>query len=115
MLTYIEVGDLVILLSPHFRFISSIMNKITLKDLHDLNNKYPHIKEMHLSYQYDTKVNQWKFTGYRCAKCGHLFYKKLSFIETHNGSCKPPLKLANPETTVLVKTLEGVEQKVLKL
>jgi|688.fasta_scaffold185536_2 hypothetical protein len=68
------------------------MKKITLKDLHELNNKYPQLKNMHLSHTYDFKKQEWKFVGYNCSVCGRTF-KREGFIERHEDSCKPQLRL----------------------
>lgn len=68
------------------------MKKITLKDLHEINNKYPELRDLHLSHQYDTKTKEWKFSGYRCSRCGRSF-KRQGFIDRHDEACKPPVKL----------------------
>lgn len=83
------------------------MKKITLKDLHELNNKYPQLKNMHLSHTYDSKKQEWKFVGYNCSVCGRTF-KREGFIERHEDSCKPERKLnrVNEEYSN-VKTVKG--------
>ena len=74
--------------------ISMIMKKITLKDLHEINNKFPNKKNIHQSYQYDVKKDEWKFVGYKCGRCNRVF-KRPGFIENHEEVCRPDKKLAN--------------------
>jgi hypothetical protein len=81
------------------------MKKITIKDLHELNNKYPQLKNMHLSHQYDTKTESWKFVGYKCSICSTTF-KREGFIERHVEACKPKLKLnRDPEQQINLKNV----------
>lgn len=83
------------------------MKKITLKDLHEINNKYPEKRDIHQAYQYDAKKGEWVFKGYTCSKCGRMF-KRAGFIESHESSCKPPQKLANQnEIEAKIITVEG--------
>jgi hypothetical protein len=83
------------------------MNKITLKDLHELNNKYPKLKDMHLTHQYDSKTKEWKFVGHSCSKCGRVFKKEM-YIEKHEDSCRPLQKLNKAEEQAPnIKNLKG--------
>lgn len=72
------------------------MKKITLKDLHEINNKYPELRDIHLSHKYDMKTKQWKFDGYTCSKCNRTF-KREGVIPEHEASCRPLLKLNREE------------------
>lgn len=83
------------------------MKKITLKDLHEINNKYPEMRDIHLSHQFNQKTQNWEFVGYRCSKCGRTF-KRQGFIERHEESCKPPQKLAvKDEVPIQIRTITG--------
>jgi hypothetical protein len=83
------------------------MKKITLKDLHELNNKYPKLKDMHLTHQYDSKIKEWKFVGHSCSKCGRVFKKEM-YIEKHENSCRPLQKLNKAEEQPRnIKNLKG--------
>jgi hypothetical protein len=63
------------------------MEKITLKQLHEINNKYPDRDDIHQVYKYDVKKEQWVFKGYSCVVCGTLF-KKKGFVDTHKEKCQ---------------------------
>ena len=83
------------------------MSKITLKELHEINNKYPHKKNIHQTYIYDVAKNEWVFKGYKCIQCGKTF-KKLGVIENHDKSCYPDRKLANKEPIdCRIRTVRG--------
>ena len=83
------------------------MKKITLKDLHELNNKYPKLKDMHLTHQYDSKTKEWKYVGHSCSKCGRVF-KKETYIEKHEGSCRALQRLnKTDEEAPNIKTVKG--------
>lgn len=74
-----------------------------------MNNKYPHMKDIHLSHVYDVKIKEWKFNGYTCSKCGRTF-KRPGFIEKHEESCKPSHKLVEkpePKDFNQKKSLQG--------
>lgn len=87
------------------------MKKITLKDLHEINNKFPELKDIHLSHQYDTKTKDWKFVGYKCSKCGRTF-KRIGFVDKHEDSCKPPVKLnRDTENNLNIRTLSNDKWK----
>ena len=58
-----------------------------IKTLHEQHNKFPELKHMHLSYAYDPLIDDWKFLGYRCMKCGTIF-KREGTIPNHQKSCK---------------------------
>jgi DNA-directed RNA polymerase subunit RPC12/RpoP len=64
------------------------MKKITLKDLHEMNNKYPERRNIHLAHQYDKKSKEWKFVGYKCSRCGRTFVRP-GFIDNHDATCNP--------------------------
>ena len=58
-----------------------------INELHDTYNVYPEYKDFYLSYQYDRKLDTWKFLGYRCTKCGKIF-KKDKTVPNHYKNCK---------------------------
>jgi len=70
------------------------MKKITLRDLHEINNKYPDKKNLHQTYQYDVRKNEWVFKGFTCSQCGRQF-KRPGFIDVHEQKCNPDRKLAS--------------------
>ena len=79
------------------------MKKITLKDLHEINNKYPDKQFIHQTYYYDQKKREWIFKGYSCSVCGKIF-KRVCYIDEHEQACKPSLTLANkklPEAKII--------------
>ena len=84
------------------------MKKITLKDLHEINNKYPDKKDIHQSYGYDTKKNEWVFKGYKCSKCNRLF-KRPGFIDDHELKCEPDRKLVDKQVKIEaeIRRLDG--------
>lgn len=70
------------------------MKKITLKELHEINNKYPHKKNINQVYYWDTQLAEWKLKGYSCNICGKLF-KRPGFIDNHESACRTGIGLAD--------------------
>lgn len=58
-----------------------------INDLHEKHNKFPDQKDIHLVYQLELPTKVWKFMGYRCVKCGHMF-KREGTIPNHQQTCK---------------------------
>ena len=61
------------------------MNKI--QKLHEQYNRYPEYSKFHLSFQFDKKIKDWKFLGYRCVHCNKIFVKPGT-IPQHVTTCR---------------------------
>lgn len=81
--------------------------KITLQELHRINDKYPDNKDIHQIYTYDHKKGQWVFKGYCCTKCQRVF-KRPGFIENHKDTCRPKIALVEKEpVNARIRTVNG--------
>lgn len=73
------------------------MKKISLKQLYEINNRYPDKKNIHQMYNYDVKKNEWVFRGYICSKCQRQF-KKLGVIDEHELKCRMESRYKNNQS-----------------
>lgn len=48
--------------------------------------EYTEYKDVMQTYQYDRKTNTWKFTNYKCMKCGFVFIRDTS-VPKHMENC----------------------------
>lgn len=77
-------------------------NMTRIKELHKKHNIWPDYTDFHLSFQYDKKLLDWVFNGYRCTKCGKMFVKDKT-VPNHYRNCKEINKLRSYKTVEIDK------------
>jgi hypothetical protein len=62
-------------------------NKLTPRQLHELNDILPIHYNLDLVHAYNTTKNHWEFLGYTCRFC-NIVIKRVAYTHTHHKTCK---------------------------
>lgn len=76
------------------------MMKKNLKQLHKEHLTHPELKNYYINYVFDEKAQEWKFTGYRCTKCGRSF-KNPETLPQHVQRCPQIVNVPKYKETVI--------------
>ena len=79
------------------------MEKLTLKKLNEINNKFHNNPDIRQLYEYNNVTKAWKFCGYKCIKCDRVFTKE-GYIRQHKDKC--------PKGRIIKDDIQGVVMTV---
>jgi hypothetical protein len=80
-----------------------------IRKLHAQYNIHPENRKFHLAYQYDKKVKDWKFLGWRCVQCNKVF-KRPDTVPQHTNNCR----YAGISNKVMVHKNKSIEELKVK-